>query len=62
MSVIPIGEEIDATALAQGLLGSGVAISNVTYTGSDQAAGIFSGGLTEDLGLGDGGVTAESCV
>ncbi len=31
-------------SLAQSLVGSGVAISNVTYTGAPQAAGIFSGG------------------
>jgi hypothetical protein len=30
--------------IAQSLVGSGVAISNITYTGAPQAAGIFSGG------------------
>ncbi len=36
--------DLSAAALAQQLVGSGVTISNVTYTGAPQAAGTFSGG------------------
>ena len=37
-------DDITASSVAQSLVGSGVSISNVTYTGAPQAAGIFSGG------------------
>ena len=57
--------------LAQSLAGSGVAISNVTYTGSNNAAGTFSGGMgivgfDSGLVMGTGSVqtqpSAESCA
>src|SRR5947209_5895312 len=36
--------QADEDNLAQSLVGSGVSISNVNYTGATQAAGTFSGG------------------
>src|SRR4051794_39791825 len=41
------------TDLANALVGQGVTISNVTYTGSSRGAGIFSGGAAI-LGFGSG--------
>ena len=35
---------ISPASIAQSLVGSGISISNVTYIGAQQAAGIFSGG------------------
>jgi hypothetical protein len=37
-------ESLSPTALAQALVGTGVTVSNVTYTGAAQAAGTFAGG------------------
>jgi len=37
-------ESLNSTALAQALVGTGVTVSNVTYTGAQQAAGTFAGG------------------
>jgi hypothetical protein len=41
------------TTLAQALAGSGVSVSNVTYTGANRAAGSFTGG-TGIIGFGSG--------
>jgi hypothetical protein len=40
--------------LAQSLVGSGVAISHVTYTGSTGAAGYFTGGTADGIGIENG--------
>ncbi|HVE65231.1 MAG TPA: choice-of-anchor L domain-containing protein, partial [Thermoanaerobaculia bacterium] len=45
--------------LAQMLAGPGVTVSNVTYTGANIAAGTFSGGLADGLGI-DSGVMLTS--
>jgi hypothetical protein len=45
--------------LAQMLAGSGVLISNVTFTGANVAGGTFTGGLADGLGL-DSGVILSS--
>jgi ASPM-SPD-2-Hydin domain-containing protein/centrosomal CEP192-like protein/NHL repeat-containing protein len=37
-------ESLNPTAIAQALVGTGVTVSNVTYTGAAQAAGTFAGG------------------
>lgn len=49
----------NATTLAQTLVGNGVTVTNATYTGNAASAGIFSGGLTVNLGIGNG-VTLSS--
>ncbi len=50
---------LTALQLAQSLVGSGVAVSNVTFTGDFSAAGSFTGGLSSGLGI-DGGVILAS--
>lgn len=46
-----LSESLTPTDLAAALVGTGVTISNVQYTGADVAAGTFSGG-----GIGDGAI------
>jgi hypothetical protein len=48
-------------SLAQTLVGSGVAIENASYTGSDYAAGTFTGG-SGVLGIESGVVLSSGCV
>lgn len=43
-----------AANLAQSLVGSGVTISNVTYTGSNGASGYFTGGTAAGIGINSG--------
>src|SRR6266480_4937294 len=52
---------VTPTVLAQSLVGSGVTISNITYTGNNRAAGKFSGGATI-LGFDSGVVLASGKV
>src|SRR5438094_6925311 len=52
---------VTPTVLAQSLVGSGVTISNITYTGSNRAAGKFSGGATI-IGFDSGVVLASGKV
>jgi hypothetical protein len=50
-----------APAMAQSLLGGGVTISNVVYTGAPNAAGLFSGGAGSDAIIGfDSGIVMGS--
>ena len=49
----------DATTLSSGLAGTGVTISNATYTGTAVAAGTFSGGTAAGLGI-DSGIVLTS--
>gem|GEM_PF-1085295 len=50
-----------ASAMAQSLLGGGVTISNVVYTGAPNAAGSFSGGAGSDAIIGfDSGIVMGS--
>lgn len=46
LSVSDLNNGVTASDLANALVGSGVTISNVTFTGNARAAGKFSGGLT----------------
>lgn len=50
---------LTATDLAQALVGPGITISNVTFTGDNSAGGQFSGGVSEGLGI-DAGVMLSS--
>ena len=45
---------LTAHQLAQSLVGTGVTISNASFTGADVAAGSFDGGLSEGLGIASG--------
>src|ERR1700730_5022798 len=50
-----------AQAMAQSLLGGGVTISNVVYTGAPNAAGMFSGGAGSENIIGfDSGIVMGS--
>jgi Abnormal spindle-like microcephaly-assoc'd, ASPM-SPD-2-Hydin len=53
--------KLSATQLAQSLVGPGVTISNVTYTGSLWSAGTFSGG-NDILGFGTGIILSNGAV
>ena len=44
----------NATNLTQSLVGSGITISNITYTGSTAASGYFSGGTAAGIGIESG--------
>ncbi len=46
LSVHDLNHGVTATDLANSLVGTGVVISNVTYTGASNAAGAFSGGTS----------------
>ena len=50
-----------ATGLAQALAGNGVAVSNVVYTGTNNAAGMFSGGASS-IGFASGLVLGSGSV
>lgn len=45
---------LTALQLAQSLVGSGVVVSNATFTGDSAAAGSFTGGLSDGLGIDTG--------
>lgn len=51
LSVAPM---TSATDLANAILGSGITVSNVTYTGALGASGFFSDGLASGLGIDTG--------
>ena len=56
MTITPMG---DATTFAQSLVGSGVTISNVIYTGAAVASGYFTGGSAAGIGI-DTGIVLTS--
>lgn len=62
-SVTSLAGGLTADQLAQSLVGAGVTISNVTYTGDDHAAGEFSGmdalGISSGVALSSGAVATE---
>src|SRR5512147_392424 len=43
-----------AQQLVQSLVGSGVTVSNVTYTGANEASGSFTGGTSAGIGINSG--------
>ena len=49
----------DGATLAQNILGSGITISNVTYTGASVASGTFTGGVSSGIGI-ESGITLTS--
>ncbi len=46
--------EADAVALANALLGSGMIMTNVNYTGANLASGLFTGGTAAGIGIESG--------
>lgn len=56
LDVTPTG---DASVLANTILGSGISISNISYTGGANASGTFSNGLSSGLGI-DAGIVLTS--
>jgi Fe-S cluster biogenesis protein NfuA len=61
VTVTDLDSGATATNLAQSLAGGGVTISNVTYTGSNRAAGSFTGG-TGNVGFASGVALASGKV
>jgi hypothetical protein len=55
VSVSDLDHGVTATDLANSIVGGGVSISNVTYTGDDRGAGTFSGGAPS-IGFDSGAV------
>jgi hypothetical protein len=53
-SLMQVTPTSDPTTLANAILGSGVTISNPTYTGAPVAAGVFSNGNAAGLGIDTG--------
>ncbi len=58
LAVTPLGAGLTAQQMAQSLVGSGVTISNVTYSTSNQSSGTFTGG-TPTIGF-DAGVVLST--
>lgn len=54
LSVTDLTGGVTPTDLAQNLLGGGVAISNLVYTGANVAAGVYSGGTGAGISLNEG--------
>lgn len=61
VTVADIESGVTVTDLAQSLAGGGVTVSNATYTGSNRAAGSFTGG-TANVGFATGVVLASGKV
>ncbi|MFA6720996.1 MAG: choice-of-anchor L domain-containing protein, partial [Candidatus Cloacimonadaceae bacterium] len=55
ISVTDLTGGVTANDLVQNLVGGGVATSNIVYTGSNLAAGVYLGGTQAGLGI-DGGI------
>ena len=53
---------VTAQALAEALVGSGVQISNVSFTGSSLAAGLFDNGNSDNIGIQSGVVLSSGNV
>lgn len=67
LTVTDMNHGVTAQQLAASIVGSGVAISNVTYTGAANAAGTFSGGtgltgFDSGIVLGSGSVQSTNCT
>jgi hypothetical protein len=58
LSVTDLNNGVTTTDLANNLVGSGLSVSNVTYTGDNRAAGTFSGG-TGIIGF-DSGIVLDT--
>jgi uncharacterized repeat protein (TIGR01451 family) len=56
---MPLETGLTPQDLAQALVGPGVTVSNVSFSGTIQSAGLFSGGLSTGLGLGRGVVLSS---
>lgn len=61
LSTQDLTQGVTATQLAQTLAGTGVTVSNVTYTGADSAAGTFSGG-TDIVGFESGIILSSGII
>ncbi|HQP11675.1 MAG TPA: choice-of-anchor L domain-containing protein [Candidatus Omnitrophota bacterium] len=53
-SALSVNLSNDGNALAQEILGSGITISNVTYTGASVASGTFTDGVSSGIGVESG--------
>ena len=53
---------VTPTQLAQMLVGAGVTISNVTFTGANVAGGSFTGGLADGLGIESGVILSSGNI
>ncbi len=51
LSVTPLGATLTAGQLVESILGEGVSFQNVVYTGSSNAAGVFSNGTQAGLSI-----------
>jgi hypothetical protein len=61
LSTQDLTQGVTATQLAQTLAGTGITVSNVTYTGADSAAGTFSGG-TDIVGFESGIILSSGII
>ncbi|WP_287737276.1 choice-of-anchor L domain-containing protein, partial [Microcystis sp. M045S2] len=53
---------VTATNLVTTLVGSGVTVSSISFTGANVAAGLFSGGLAAGLGINEGVVLSSGNI
>jgi hypothetical protein len=53
-AAINVSVSSDAQALTDVLLGTGISVSNLTYTGASTSAGTFTGGLSAGIGIDQG--------
>lgn len=62
LTTTDLASGLTAADLAQALVGPGISISNVTFTGDNSAGGKFLGGISEGLGVESGVVLSSGRV
>ena len=62
LTTVDLSTGLTPTELAETLVGGGLTISNVKYTGANQAAGTFAGGVSEGLDIESGVVLSSGTV
>lgn len=53
-SALSVDVSNDGAALAGSILGAGITLSNVSYTGAESSSGFFTGGLNSGIGIESG--------
>jgi uncharacterized repeat protein (TIGR01451 family) len=62
LTTVDLSTGLTPTELAETLVGGGLTISNVSFTGANQAAGTFSGGVSEGLDVESGVVLSSGTI
>ncbi len=62
LTTMDLNSGLTPADLAQALIGGGVIVSNVTFTGNNAAGGLFAGGISEGLGIESGVVLSSGNI